>query len=358
MKKIKFGIIGGGWRSKYFVRAAKGIKETFEITSVLMRDGNKADLYEQEMGVDTTLSFEQFMEQKPDYVILTVPRDVMLEWIEKLFEQNMPILCETPPGKSIEEYEMLWNLIQKYNGKIQVAEQYFAWPLYSAWLNVIKEGLMGQVSNVSLSALHGYHGINIIRRLLGVTTENCKIIGKRYSFPVTSTCSRAGRTFEGKEILGERQKITFEFDNGKVAFFDFSDAQYFSQIRTRQLNIQGTRGEIDDLTVRYLNLQNEIVTQTLFRDDQGIYDISEWANYGLMLGDRYVYRSPFPKARLNDDELSVATIMYQMKEFIECGAEFYSMKEALQDSYLAIKMEECLENPMTEISTETQVWYQ
>ena len=44
--------------------------------------------------------------------------------------------------------------------------------------------------------------------------------------------------------------------------------------------MQGTRGEIDDLTIRYLNEQNVPVTQTLNRIDLGFTEIRN----GLTMG--------------------------------------------------------------------------
>ena len=59
-----------------------------------------------------------------------------------------------------------------------------------------------------------------------------------------------------------------EFDDGKVAYFDFSDpAQYHSFIRTRTDYNSGNSGEIDDVTIRYLTEKNIPVTERLNRID-------------------------------------------------------------------------------------------
>lgn len=358
MKKIRVGMIGGGWRSQFFMRAAKGVPDVFEVSAVWVRDPEKAAIYQEKVGVPTVCTFEELVDTKPDYVIVCLPRKIAVDYIEKLYQVNIPVLCETPPGETVEDYERLWQITQQYQGKIQVAEQYFAWPLFSAWLTAVREGMIGEVSNISLSSLHGYHGANIIRQFLGVQGENCKIYGKLYQIPVTETGARDERVYEGNIINARRQRLTFEFEAGKLAFFDFSNVQYHSEIRTRQLNVQGTRGEIDDLTIRYLNERSEVVTQSLLRDDRGVYNISEWSNFGLMLGDRYLYRSPFPTARLNDDELAVATLMYQMKAYLEDGVEFYPLADALQDSYLSLMMMQALETPNEPVETKTNIWYQ
>jgi len=96
--------------------------------------------------------------------------------------------------------------------------------------------------------------------------------------------------------------------------------------------------------------------QDLNRIDFGVYNNQEWSHFGIMLGEEFLYKSPFPSARFNDDEIAVATCMEKMGEYVATGKEFYSLKDALQDMYLCLKMDEALESPNKEIQTETQVW--
>ena len=45
-----------------------------------------------------------------------------------------------------------------------------------------------------------------------------------------------------------------------------------------------------------------------------------------------------------------------MKHYIETGEECYSLRDALQDMYLCLKMDEALANPLKPITTETMPW--
>ncbi|MOA25178.1 hypothetical protein D3C78_1458880 [compost metagenome] len=176
---------------------------------------------------------------------------------------------------------------------------------------------------------------------------------------MTETYGREGIVQDGETFFCTRDRLTLEFDNGKVAFFDFSDpAQYHSFIRTRQLTVQGARGEIDDLAIRYLTSDNLPVTQELNRIDLGKYSNQEWSHYGIMLGEEFVYKNPYMNVRLNDDEIAVATCMDRMGEYLATGAEFYSLKEALQDTYIALMMDSALKHPNLEVRTSTRVWTQ
>lgn len=357
MKKIRFGLIGSGWRAEFYLRIARLLPEEFEITAVMTRNKEKAAQFERQYQVSIVEHLDDLLQTEPDYTVLAIKRGIMGGLLLDLIKKNVPVLCETPPGESLEELIKTWEEAKKYKAKVQIAEQYFLQPLYAAWEQTIQKGMLGQVQNLSISALHEYHGASIIRRYLNVGFENAVMHGKRYYYDVTETFGRDG-VVEGNETFRcPRERLTLEFENGCVAYYDFSDpAQYHSFIRTRQLNVQGTRGEIDDLTIRYLTDKNIPVTQTLHRVDLGVYNNQEWSHQGLMLGETYLYRSPFPSGRLNDDEIAVATCMKKMGEFVDGHEAFYGLADALQDMYISLVMKEALERAHQPVSMSTQCW--
>ncbi|MFD2214953.1 Gfo/Idh/MocA family protein [Metabacillus endolithicus] len=357
MKKIRFGLIGSGWRAEFYIRIAKAIPDQFELTSVLIRDKEKGEVFSKKFDVKVVNSIDELINDHPHYVVLSIKRGVVTDYLIDLFRRGIPVLCETPPGESKEALETLWDQYKKYDAKVQIAEQYFYQPLYASWLKVIEDGKLGELENINISSLHGYHGVSIIRKFFNIGFDNCVIYGKRFHFNLTETYGRGGIVHDGEITSCPRDRLTLEFDQGKVAFFDFSDpAQYHSFIRTRQLTIQGVRGEIDDLTVRYLTDENIPVTQNLNRIDYGLYNNQEWAHAGIMLGEEYVYKNPFQYTRLNDDEIAVATCMLKMDEYLKTGKEFYTLQDALQDMYISLMMDEALKNPNQEIKTSKRSW--
>lgn len=357
MNAVKIGLIGSGWRAEFYLRIAKAMPDRFIIQNVLIRDAEKGKAFSEAHQISVVNSLTELLAGEPDFVVLAVKRGFVPSYLEPLFNVNMPVLCETPPAETIEELNEIWNLAQKHNARIQVAEQYFLQPLYYAWEQVIKQGQLGEIENINISSLHGYHGVSIIRRYLAEGFNNVKIYGKRYEFRVTETLGRKGIVTDGEVVTYNRDRLTLEFSDGKIAFFDFSDpAQYHSFIRTRQLTVQGTRGEIDDMVLRSLNDQNEAVTKELKRVDFGVFNNQEWSHYGLTLGENYIYKSPFYKARLNDDEIAVASCMEKMSEYVETGVSFYNLDEALQDMYISILMDEALDTPGKVIESSHQEW--
>ena len=301
MSKIRFGLIGSGWRAEFYIRIAKALPEMFDLAAVMIRSKEKGEAFSEKFDVKVVNTLDELVEKEPEFVVMAIKRGIVTENLITLFKRGIPVLTETPPGEDVEALQQLWDAYQEYQPKVQVAEQYFLQPLYASWYKAICDGKLGEVENINISSLHGYHGASIIRQFLGTGFENCRIYGKRYWFDVTETYGREGMVFDGEVVKCSRDRLTMEFDNGKVAYFDFSDpAQYHSFIRTRQLTVQGTRGEIDDLTIRYLNEQNIPVTQELRRIDLGVYGNQEWSHYAVMLGEEFLFRTPFVNARFND----------------------------------------------------------
>jgi len=355
MNPITFGLLGTGWRADFYTRIAALAPEQFRIAAQYTRSPEKAREMAASCPFPIVSDLEAFLALPMDFVVVSVKRGNFLPLLKRLFEHNIPVLCETPPAETVEELNALWELSKSGSAKMQVAEQYFLQPLYAAWLAAIDRGLLGEVSNINLSALHGYHSTSIIRKVLGIGFESVTVSGQVYRFPVVNTSSRQGPDRSGTLVEAERHRVTFVFGNGKTAFHDFSGIQYHSSIRTRQLTIQGTRGEIDDLSIRYLRADNTPVVQTLERIDRGVYNNQEWAHQGMMLGEVTLYESPLPKARLNDDELAIASCLLRMGEFVSRGVDFYPLRDALQDTYLSILMDHALATPGP-VASQTQLW--
>jgi hypothetical protein len=92
--------------------------------------------------------------------------------------------------------------------------------------------------------------------------------------------------------------------------------------------IQGSRGEIDDLTIRYLDDQQKAVTRKITYQ-----------------------RDPF----LPEDETAIRKCLIGMKDYIDRGIEFYPLSAALQDAYISILMDEAVQTG-TRVQSRKQSW--
>lgn len=76
---------------------------------------------------------------------------------------------------------------------------------------------------------------------------------------------------------------------------------------------------------------------------------------GLTLGDRWLYRNPFLPARLNDDEIAVASCLVGMSTYVGGGTDLYSLAEAAQDVSVTLMIREAI-NTGLPVVTRPQRW--
>jgi len=350
MGKSKFVIIGSGWRAMYYVRIAKALPELFELCAMYCRTVEKAEKIASENNIHTTTSIEECVAYNPDFVVVAVNKTSIYEVSKEWMEMGFTVLCETPPSLKLEELQDLWEMHER-GAKLQVAEQYFLYPTYKVKLDLLESNILGDPYNITISAIHDYHAASIVRKILHTGFENVTIYGKKYKFPVAETLTRYESLFDGREVDKERDRLTFEFENGKMAFYDFSSVQYRSTIRSIYMEVQGSRGEMVNETFRYLDEKN-IPHETELK----IEKFASGQIESVKFEEKSLYQSPYNECGLLEDETAIAGLMAGMKEYNLTGKEVYPLAEALQDAYITIIMQQALENPNQEIKTHSQKW--
>jgi predicted dehydrogenase len=212
--------------------------------------------------------------------------------------------------------------------------------MHAARLELVRSGRLGAVSQARVSAAHGYHGVDLIRRFLGLEREPLTITGHRFVSPIVASPDRAGPPAE-ERIVESEQVIAFLDAGDRLGVYDFSEDQYFSWIRATRVLIRGERGELDDRTVRMLLDHRTPATAELVRHDTG-HDgnLEGYHHTGITLGETWLYRNPFVPARLADDEIAVATCLARMGEWLEGGPDVCSLADAAQDHHVGLAIGE------------------
>lgn len=370
MQPLSLIIIGSGWRAMFYVRTAKKYPELFRLKYMLCRTEEKAERIRNEQQIPVTLSEEECEKANPDFVVVAVSKSAIFDVTKKWAIKGFPVLCETPAAMELWQLKELWNLRISRGARIQVAEQYHRYPLLAAGLQYITKNAeennaaktemetahakLSEPYAVTLSAAHDYHGISLIRRLLHMGMEPVEMSGKKYLFPVMETDSRYGAVADGTVKNRERIRITMEFASGKAAFYDFSGVQYHSFIRTRHLNVQGENWEWNDTVLRYTDENNTPAKEKLkafvSKEYEAIIteDIAEKS------------REWCPVLMLDEwqDEFAVASMMLDMKKYIEEGKEIYPLAESLEDVYLWILMQKAVQNPGETVKSEKMPWHE
>ena len=310
---IRFAVIGSGWRSLFYVRIARALPDMFELTALLCRGQEKADRIQKEYGIHTTTSEDEVIVSKPDFVVSAVNKSSMSDVVRYWAAKGIPVLSETPAGLDIDTLKAIRQDVEN-GARIQVAEQYFLYPSIKAVIDECKSGTIGEPVSLTISAMHDYHAASVIRRMLGTGLEDVAITGKTFFMKVTDTRTRYEVLTEGRVVEKEEKHLIMEYADGKTAFYDFMSDQYRSPIRNRYINLRGTRGEIINDTVYYLDKDNLAACKKL--------DIT----------------NPYGYAGLSEDEAAITGILLGMKEYVDTGKEVYPMDEALYDAYMGILM--------------------
>lgn len=338
MKVFRFLVVGSGWRSLFYWRIACMYPECFQMTAMLCRTEEKAAYMRREYGIPAVCSEKECRAMKPDAVIVAVNRAGIYEVSRRWMEYGFPVLCETPAALSLEHLQELWRLRCEKGKKLQVAEQYFCYPSFSACIAIAETGKLGDPYAIALSAVHDYHAASLIRRLLRTGMEQVEIRGKEYFFPVEETASRYGIEQEGRVSRRGRTCLSLEFESGKAAFYDFDAIQYHSLIRSRHLRLQGEKGELDDAVLRWVDDKHQAHQETMREEREGGGIRRIW------LGDKKLYENPFGAVVMPQDETAVACLLKGMQSYLETGTELYPLADALQDSYLGILMRQAAES--------------
>lgn len=356
MSLIEFGIVGRGWRADFYLRIAKALPQHFAVRAMLVRDEERGKEIEDEWGVKTYRDMASFASSGPlMFAVVSVPWDAAPSCTLELAERGIPVLTETPPARDIPDMIALYESLRKVKGRVQVAEQYLYQPMHAARIAFTRSGKLGDVSQVQVSAAHGYHGISLIRKLLGIDFENAVIKGQRFTSKLVKGPGRNGPP--ESDVMGDSvQDIATLCFGDKLALFDFTGDQYFSWIRKNRVLVRGSQGELTDESFRYLQDFQTPVYGDLRRVDTGHNgNLEGYYHRGITANNEWVYVNPFVLGRLSDDEIAIATSLARMADYVQGGPACYGLEEAMQDHYLSIMMQAAIESGEA-LTTTTQPW--
>lgn len=355
MDKVIYAIVGGGWRSKFYLKAAKALPTRFEVCGMVIRNEVKGKVIENKWGVKTFRSIEKLLEvAMPSFAVVCVGWEAAPVVTRQLVEKNIPVLSETPPAPDVEGLIEI-NKLLELGTKIQVAEQYHLQPLNAARLSIAKSGKLGNVNEVNISACHGYHAMSLIRRFMGIGYENAVISAHTFKSPIIKGPNRNGDPKIEDTTISEQVIALINFGD-KLGIYDFDGEQYFSWIRNLRLTVRGNKGEILDNNVKYLEDFQTPVEVDLKRMNAGENgNLEGYYLKGIIAEGEWIYKNPLIPGRLSDDEIAVASCLLKMDAYVKGGAEFYSLAEASQDHYLSLMIDRAVKNNET-VRTITQPW--
>lgn len=319
---IKFGIIGAGWRSEFYLRIASLVPEKFSVSGIYIRNKLKRKEFSKKYDIPIFDNLEELLNADFDFIVSCVNKDSINETAQMLADKGIAVLTETPIST------------ENLKGKIQVAEQFHFMPRNQAYKKIIDSGILGEVHQVQLSCCHDYHAASLIRFFLDITDETPTKTTISLPDKLTRYNCRAG--FGEPIMVNSKQKITILDFNGKTAIYDFNFEQYFSDIRSSRIVIRGTKGEIINNTCSYLKdgLPHSFkINRNCFGMEE---NLDGFSLLNITGNGEVLYENPFKNSRLSDEEIAIATCLLKMKDYVQNGIEFYSPQDAFIDYSLMI----------------------
>lgn len=327
---IKYGIIGAGWRSEFYLRIATLLPDTFKVSGIYIRNPEKQVEFAEKYNVKIVTSLDELLNTDFDFIVSCVNKAGICDTVRELANKNIPVLTETPIGTSIAEIDNFLAEI-KPEWRVQVAEQFHFMPRNAAIKSIIESGILGEITQVQLSCCHDYHAASLIRFFLGTGDEMPQTSSFTLPDAVNRYNSRAGLLNEPETVTSEEKFVVLRFKD-KTAIYDFNYEQYFSDIRRSRILIRGTNGEIlnDECTYLKDGLPHSF---TLKRNSYGTNEsLDGYTLVNITAEGMVLYENPFKGARLSDEEIAIATCILNMKKYLETGVPFYTLIEAANDS--------------------------
>jgi predicted dehydrogenase len=352
----RYGIVGSGWRSEFFLRLAEVMPTRFAVSGVVTRTAERGQEVERRWRVPTYRSVEALLAAgRPDFVIVSVPWEVAPVVTAELVAEGIPVLTETPPAPDVEGLRQLWSAVGS-SGLVQVAEQNPFLPSHAAQLSVIRGGGLGQVGSVQLSSTHLYHAVSVIRLLLGVGMEPATVEARQFVAPLVDPMTRDGWTGDGSARDAVTTVATLDF-GGRVGLYDFTDNQWHNPLRGSRIVIRGSHGELIDERVVRLVDPATVVESRLARRQTGLGgNLEGFALDHLSLDGEVVYRNPFPGVPLADEEIAIGTLLTGMTDWSRgAGEPPYPLASASQDHLIALAISESVRSGAA-VETGSEAW--
>jgi hypothetical protein len=228
---FSFGLIGGGWRSEFYLRIARDLPEQFPLAGVVVRRPEERERLGRDWSVPTFGTVEELLAKgRADFVVTSVSATANRALLEFFSGRDIPVLSETPIGTDLSQLQRVSELAHA-GARIQVAEQYLFQPAHAARLALVRSGRLGTVYEADVSIAHGYHGISLVRHFLQAGLRLPRMNARRFASRIVRGPDRSGGPKEKKVI--ETQRTIAQLDYGdRLGIYDFTPDQYFSWIRS------------------------------------------------------------------------------------------------------------------------------
>ncbi|RKE12758.1 putative dehydrogenase [Catellatospora citrea] len=338
---IRYAVVGRGWRAQFFFKLAELMPERFTVTGVMTRSVEAAAEVAGRWRLPVTQDVGELLATgDPEYVITSVPWGVNPGLVETLVERGLPVLSETPPAPDLDGLRRLWAQVGKAE-QVQVAEQYLLLPDHAARLAVLRSGVIGEPTSAQVSSTHGYHAVSMLRGMLDVGMGPASVHARTFTAPLADPMSPAGWRDDATPKPAVNTLATIDF-GGRSGLYDFTDNQWWNQLRTRRIVVRGSLGElVDDRVVRLQGTRTIVESELRRRQTGRDLNLEGFDLDHISFDGSVVYTNPYPGVRLSDEEIAIATILEATGRWARGEAEApYPLAQACQDHLISLAIDE------------------
>jgi predicted dehydrogenase len=356
-RPARYVVVGNGWRAGFYLRLARLFPDRLQVSAIVTPTEELGRAAEKRWGAPSVRTVKDaVVADRPDFVVAAVPWAVSPEISRAAVALDMPVLSETPPAPDVPGLVDLWSQVGA-SGLVQVAEQYPLYPGHAARLRLIRDGVLGTISNVQVASTHQYHAVALMRAMLGVRFEDAVVTAHRSEFMLADPISREGWTMDLSPKPAWNLLAHFDFGDGRTGLYDFTDNQWHNELRSNRILVRGSLGELVTDHVVHVRDELSVLESDLVRRQTGVdmnfegFDLDHISFEGDV-----VYRNAWQGGRLADDEIAVATLLQKMGAWArDEGPAPYPLADACQDHMLALAMDESLAAGGT-VRTTRQPW--
>lgn len=336
---VRFGIVGSGWRSEFYLRIAQLVPDRFTVAGVVSRREPVRAAIEQQWGCPTYADLPALLAAEPEFVVTSVPWPANPPLIRELVAAGMPVLAETPPAPTVADMQSLWADVGA-GGLVQVAEQYLLLPASAARLALVRRGTIGTATSAQVSSTHGYHAMSILRGYLDAGFADADVRAGTFTAPLVRSLGRDGWPAGTEVVPTDTVIATVDFGD-RMGLYDFTDGQWFHPLRAYRHTVRGSAGElVDDRLVRMADPRTPVESRLLRRQTGIDGDLEGYTLDTVSMDGEVLWRNPFYPARLSDEEIAIGTLLAGMRSWREGGPPPYPLAQACQDHLLSLAVAE------------------
>ena len=295
MRNLRIGVIGIGRRAGTHLQAISAMKDMYNLVAVCDKVSERAEEAAEKFHANPYSDLEEMLKKENlDVADIVVPGGAHHSVVVTVAEYGVNMIVETPIAVTLPLADLMINAAKKAGVKLEVAENVWRFPEERMKAEIIKSGLIGDVSRVyCVNTWSSYHAMNSLRNYAGFK-EAKSVIGFSKKFPAPPTTGLGGQTETSERwITG-----IIEFEDGILGIYEnssmlslYHNAGYRS---TRYTEVDGSSGCIVDNDVCIVEGGKPVI-YTMHEVTSKINGVDVFERMELNTTPKIVWENPYKK---------------------------------------------------------------